>query len=147
MATAIERLLSEKSDKILRTFKKNARRYYVDIRKDDIYEIAEYLFKGLGLRFSIATGIDTRHNIEILYHFSDDKTGTIITLKVFLEDKAKPEIKSLAPLGKAFEWIEREIHEMLGVNFIGHPNLKRLLLPDDWPEGNYPLRQLEDRGK
>jgi NADH:ubiquinone oxidoreductase subunit C len=31
--------------------------------------------------------------------------------------------------------------EMLGINFSGHPNLKRLLLADDWPEGKYPLRQ------
>jgi len=42
---------------------------------------------------------------------------------------------------KCAEWIEREIHEMFGVNFKGHPNLKHLLLKDDWPEGNYPLRR------
>ena len=38
------------------------------------------------------------------------------------------------------EWIEREIWEMLGINFKGHPNLKRLLLAEDWPEDKYPLR-------
>ncbi|MCX6358013.1 MAG: NADH-quinone oxidoreductase subunit C, partial [Candidatus Aureabacteria bacterium] len=48
---------------------------------------------------------------------------------------------SLAPVLKAAEWIEREIHEMLGVRFTGHPNLKRLLLADDMPEGRYPLRR------
>lgn len=143
MSTAIEKLLSEKSVKILKSFKKNAQRYYVEIRKEDIYEFADYLFNQLKLRFATATGIDTRHNIEILYHFSDDKTGVIITLKVFIDDKTKPEIPSLTPIAKAFEWIEREIYEMLGVNFVGHPNLKRLLLSDDWPDGNYPLRQQE----
>jgi len=40
-------------------------------------------------------------------------------------------------------WIEREMHELLGVNFPGHPNLKKLLLPDDWPDGVYPLRKGE----
>ncbi len=145
MNSAIEKLLSEKSDRIIKAFKKNERRYYVEINKEVLYEIAEYLFRQLGLRFSIATGVDTREAFEILYHFSDDKTGAFITIKVFLKDKKNPEIQSLTPLGKAFDWIEREIHEMFGVNFIGHPNLKRLLLPDDWPEGEYPLRQGDSR--
>jgi Ni,Fe-hydrogenase III component G len=41
----------------------------------------------------------------------------------------------------AAEWIEREIHDILGIDFKNHPNLKRLILFDDWPEGVYPLRK------
>ena len=41
----------------------------------------------------------------------------------------------------AAEWIEREIAEMFGVKFTGHPQPETLLLPDDWPDGVYPLRK------
>jgi Ni,Fe-hydrogenase III component G len=55
----------------------------------------------------------------------------------------KPELKmdSFTDFMPAADWIEREIHEMLGVDFVGHPNLTKLLLPDDWPEGNHPYRK------
>ncbi|MCK9615713.1 MAG: NADH-quinone oxidoreductase subunit C, partial [Candidatus Omnitrophica bacterium] len=42
---------------------------------------------------------------------------------------------------KSSDWVEREIHELLGINFKGHPNLKHLLLDDDWPKDSYPLRK------
>jgi Ni,Fe-hydrogenase III component G len=111
------------------------------VDKKDIREVAKVLFKDLGLRFAIATGTDTPDGLEILYHFSFDKTGQMISARTLIEDKKNPEIDSLTVLSPAFEWIEREIWEMLGINFLGHPNLKRLLLADDWPEGKYPLRQ------
>ena len=61
-------------------------------------------------------------------------------IKVTMED-AKPEIDSLAPTIEATNWIEREMTELLGINFKGHPDMRRLLLPDEWPEGIYPLRR------
>ena len=99
------------------------------------------LFKELGLRFSIASGIDTPKGFEILYHFSYDQTGEIFSLCVLIENKEKRAIASLAPLFPGAEWVEREMWELLGIDFTGHPNLKRLLLAEDWPEGDYPLRQ------
>jgi NADH-quinone oxidoreductase subunit C len=61
-------------------------------------------------------------------------------VRIFVEDKDNPEVDSITPLFPGAEWIEREMWEMLGIKFKGHPNLKRLLLSDDWPEGKYPLR-------
>ena len=55
--------------------------------------------------------------------------------------KDNPKVPSLANLIKGAEFIEREIHELLGIDFPDHPNLKPLLLPEDWPEGVYPLRR------
>ncbi len=88
----------------------------------------------------IASGIDTRSAIEILYHFTLEDLNLLISLRVRLP-KDRPEIDSLAPDLEAANWVEREIHELLGVRFRGHPDLRKLLLPDNWPEGVYPLRR------
>jgi Ni,Fe-hydrogenase III component G len=126
--------------KILKFEERSARRIYIDFKPTDIPEAVRFIFEGLGCRFAIATGIDTPAGIEILYHFSHDLTGKMVSLRTVIEDKKNPQIQSIATMFSGAEWIEREIWEMLGVKFIGHPNLKRLLLIDDWPEGKYPLR-------
>lgn len=115
-------------------------RIYFSVNKEALVSLAKYLFNYAGARFSTASGVDTRKAIEILYHFSIDEIGLIISLRVVLE-KPDPEIQSLTQIMKCAEWIEMEIHEMLGVDFKGHPNLKHLLLKEDWPKGNYPLRK------
>jgi NADH-quinone oxidoreductase subunit C len=126
--------------KIIRFEKKNDKRYYVEISAADIVECSKILFRDLGIRFATATVIDTRYWFEILYHFSHDKTGILFTLRILLRDKVKPEIESITPLIKGAEWIEREMWELMGINFRNHPGLRRLLLAPDWPEGKYPLR-------
>jgi len=135
-----DKIKEKLEDKIFDWYQHSSRRIYFSVKPKDIREVARLLFRDLGLRFSIATGQDTPKGFEILYHFSFDKTGEIISVRALIEDKKKPEIDSLAPLFPAAEWIEREMWEMLGINFIGHPNLKRLLLADEWPQGQYPLR-------
>ena len=119
---------------------KSKNRVYFTINKKILPQIARYLFNEEKARFSTASGVDTRKAVEILYHFSVDDIGLYISLRVILE-KPNLEVDSLLGLFKCAEWIEMEIHEMLGVNFKGHENLKHLLLKDDWPEGNYPLRR------
>ncbi|MGB4521193.1 MAG: NADH-quinone oxidoreductase subunit C [Candidatus Omnitrophota bacterium] len=137
----IREKIKQKLDKrIIVWEEKSPRRIYFTIKKEDIFETVRFLFKDLGLRFSIATGTDMPQALEILYHFSFDKTGEFYSLRTLIEDKIKPEIASITPIFPGAEWIEREIWEMLGIKFIGHPNLKRLLLTEDWPEGNYPMR-------
>ena len=91
-------------------------------------------------RFNIASGVDGRNQMEILYHFTLEDINLVISLRVLLA-KTKLEIASLTSVFTAAQWIEREIYELLGINFVGHPKLKRLLLPEDWPEGVHPLRK------
>lgn len=121
-------------------FDRSSTRVYVEIKPSSLVKIAKYIFKDLRARFAIASGLDARSHMEILYHFIFEDINLIFSLRVKL-DKSKPEIDSLTSVFKAADWIEREIHEMLGINFKGHPNLRRLLLPDDWPDGVYPLRR------
>jgi NADH:ubiquinone oxidoreductase subunit C len=139
-----ERIKERLANKIIHWQEVSPKRIYFSVSKEDIVEAARLLFKEIGCRFSIASGVDTPQGFEILYHFSFEKSGEIFSVRTLIEDKKQPEIDSISAIFPGAEWIEREIWEMLGINFKGHANLKRLLLADDWPENNYPLRR-EDR--
>ena len=124
---------------IIYTFDKSLKRVYIEINPGSIVKVAGYIFKDLGARFNIASGVDVRNHIEILYHFTVEDINLLISLRVKLP-KPEPEIDSLISVCEGANWIEREIHELLGVSFKGHPDLRRLLLSDDWPKGVHPLR-------
>jgi Ni,Fe-hydrogenase III component G len=116
-------------------------RIYLPCEAENSYAVNKFLFEEVPLRFVIATGIDAEDCFEILYHFSYDQTGCVVTVKAFIRDRENPSIESITPFLPAAEWIEREIHDILGIDFKNHPNLRRLILADDWPEGVYPLRK------
>ena len=128
-------------DRVLSADRKSARRLYVDISPKDIVDIVRYLFKELGLRFNIASAVDEFDGIEILYHFALDAAGIVLTIRAILNDKTEPHIDTITTITKSAWWIEREIHELFGVHFNGNADLRPLLLPDDWPQGVYPLRK------
>ncbi len=118
----------------------SAKRIYATLKQKDLKTAVTLLFKELGLRFITASGQENPDGFEIIYHFSADACGEVISLRVNLEDKKNPAIDSITPIIIGAEWIEREIWELLGINFAGHPNLKRLLLAEEWPQGEFPLR-------
>lgn len=120
-------------------FDKSPKRIYMEITPESLVRVATYVFKDLEARFNIASGVDTRSGIEILYHFSIEDLNLLISLRVRL-DRSRPVVDSLSSVFRGSHWIEREMHELLGIDFRGHPDLKRLLLSDEWPEGVYPLR-------
>jgi len=127
--------------KVIKTQRKNDKRAYIDIYPKDVVEFARYLFKDLGFRFNIASGVDDFDAIEILYHFADDKNGFVITVRAIIKEKNDPHIDTITKVTKSAWWIEREIHELFGVEFNGNEDLRPLLLPDEWPKGVYPLRK------
>lgn len=128
------------SGKIIKFFDKSHKRVYIDINREDLPDFVKHIFLKLGVRFNTASAVDTPNAIEILYHFTFDEINLMISLRAFLK-RSDPHIESITPIMKGAEWIEREIHELFGVEFDGHPNLKPLLLPDDWPKGKCPLRR------
>ncbi len=125
---------------ILEFTDKSPTRVYIEIKPESIVRMGTYIFRNLGARFNIASGTDMPPVIEILYHFIIEDLNLLVSLRVKL-DRENPEIASLAKEIEAFNWIEREISELLGVTFTGHPDPRRLLLADNWPESVYPLRQ------
>ena len=136
----IKELKEKLGKKILKWEEKSPQRYYLTVPREDILEVAHFVFEKQKARFITESGVDTPTGIEILYHFSFDKLNKIVTLKVLLP-KNGCEVESIAPLIPGANWIEREIAELLGVKFLDHPDPRRLLLAEDWPEGKYPLRQ------
>lgn len=76
--------------------------------------------------------------IELLYHFGNK--AAVLTLRTSVHYSA-PEIRSICNIIPAATLYERELAEMLGVRLAGTPNTDRLLLPDDWPDGVFPLRK------
>ncbi|HUV00073.1 MAG TPA: NADH-quinone oxidoreductase subunit C [Bacteroidales bacterium] len=128
-----------KSD-ILKVFVKNEKRITVTVKPVAIVEIAGYLYKTAGFRFIIATALHTKKGFEVHYHFSKDDSGLILNIHVIL-DKENPQIESLSNMFNASNWIEREMHELFGINFLNHPNQEKLISEGNWAEGVYPYRK------
>ena len=141
----IQKIKENFPGKIEDLWQKSPRRTYVTAEKDTVKDMVSYLVEDLSARFIIMTALDTRKGIEILYHFSFDAQGCILSLRTFVP-MPLPEIESISQIISGAEYIEREIHDLLGVNFKNHPNLNRFILADDWPEGVYPLRK-EHKGQ
>jgi NADH-quinone oxidoreductase subunit C len=90
---------------------------------------------------SCITGIDNgaqANSIEVVYNFYSIPFNHHMMVRVVLP-REKPEIDSVASIWRGADWLEREVYDMVGVNFIGHPDLRRILMPADW-EG-FPLRK------
>jgi len=139
-AQILQALTERFPEEIIGIYEKSPKRIYIEIEANALVRIAQYIFKELGARFNIASGVDGRNEMEILYHFTVEDINLVISLRVRLP-KTNLEVDSLTGVFVAAQWIEREIYELLGINFVGHPQLKRLLLPEDWPEGVHPLRK------
>ena len=120
---------------------RNPRRIYIDVAPGDVVEATRAIHKDLGARFCIASGMETATDFEILYHFAleSEPPGVVVSIRVHL-DHEKPSVDSVTPGVPAAAWIEREMHELLGIQFNNHPDMRPLLLSDDWPKDVYPLR-------
>jgi NADH-quinone oxidoreductase subunit C len=138
--TIIEEFRGKFRNEILGEVTKNERRVIITVKPDSIIKVANYLYKTAGFRFIIASALHSKIGFEIHYHFSKDDVGLILNIHVVL-DKEKPQIESLSNMFNASNWIEREMHELFGINFLNHPNQEKLISEGNWAEGVYPLRK------
>ncbi|MEM4699939.1 MAG: NADH-quinone oxidoreductase subunit C [Candidatus Nezhaarchaeales archaeon] len=112
------------------------------VRPERLLEAARLLKEaGFNHPLSVA-GVDypDANEVEVVYHISSLEKKSVAALKVRVP-RAAPSIPSLRGVWLGVHFHERETWEMLGVNFEGHPELKRFLLQEDWEEGVYPLRK------
>ena len=85
------------------------------------------------------TCVDWKTHFTMVYHLTSStarENNVIVKVKL---DRANPEVETVSDIWLTAEFHEREVYEMFGVNFLHHPDLRKLILPDDW-EG-YPLRK------
>ena len=102
----------------------------------------EFLYTNPELKMtylSSISGVDTGTNIDIVYFISSLEFKHMLTVRTKV-DRLGGKIDTISTVIKGANWFEREIWELFGVEFIGHPNLTRFLLPEDWDEGNPMLR-------
>jgi NADH-quinone oxidoreductase subunit C len=93
------------------------------------------------IRLSSVTAVDWYPNeprFEVVYHLHSIERNSRVRLKCRLAGE-NPEIESVTGVWRGANWYEREVWDLFGIRFTGHPDLKRIMLPDDW-EG-YPLRK------
>ncbi|MGQ9601227.1 MAG: NADH-quinone oxidoreductase subunit C [Candidatus Bipolaricaulia bacterium] len=116
-------------------------RLYLRTSPQDLKEVAARLFERGG-RLVTASGVDKpeSNEIELLYHISFDRSGMMVSLRTALP-RNEPRSESVASFLPAAEFIEREIRELLGVEFVGHPRQKRLIKAEEIPDDVYPLRK------
>jgi NADH-quinone oxidoreductase subunit C len=116
---------------------------FVIVKGEKIVEICQFLKTTPGLEFDYCqdiTAIDwpPRKVIEVVFHLYSLVHRHGLVLKVET-DREKPSIATVEGVWKAATWLEREIFDLFGVNFEGHSDLRRILLPDDWV--GHPLRK------
>ena len=136
----IEKLKENFNSDIVEITVRNDKRVIISISKESIVDIADYLFKKEGFRFIIATALQSKRGFEIYYHFSNDTSGLVLNIHVILDSEI-PQIESLSNMFNASNWIEREMHELYGINFLNHPNQEKLISEGNWAEDVYPMRK------
>jgi Ni,Fe-hydrogenase III component G len=120
------------------TRKTSERRFWVGVPAEELHAAVRTLREKLGIvHLSTIVGEDLRDAFLVSYIFS----GEVVVIIGVRIDREKAEIPSLAPLIDGAQVYEREIHDLLGILPTGHPDLRRQILPEDWPDGIYPLRK------
>ena len=104
--------------------------------------IAEYLRNNEAMSFDYMfclTGVDWVTNLMVVYHLESTTLRHTIVLKAKITDRENPEVETVCDIWRTAEFHEREVFDLFGVKFTNHPDLRRILLEDDW-EG-FPLRK------
>jgi NADH:ubiquinone oxidoreductase subunit C len=110
------------------------------VRDDYLFRAAEYLKTDIGLDYLVdLTAVDYVDYFEVVYHLVSLEQNRRLVLKTRSDDRKKPTLPSVVTLWKGADFLEREIFDLMGIRFEGHPNLKRIVLWEGF-EG-YPLRK------
>lgn len=160
-AAQIVEILEQKFGEKIRAKKLDALDPFVFVAPSDLLEVCRFLRDDTRLRFDLLnciSGVDYLEidpkkapkagfepHTEVVYHFQSFVRQHRLVVKVILprwkDDKAGeiPEVPSVTSLWRSADWHEREVYDLSGIWFTGHPDLKRILLAEDWV--GHPLRK------
>ena len=142
-AADIVRRLRDRFGDAIGDFDDKAADPFVYVQPDAIRRVCAYLKGDQDLAFdalSNLSGVDYPKTgaIQVVYHLYSYRHRHKIVLKVNA-NRDDPRVESVAAVWRAANWLEREVFDLLGVAFEGHTDLRRLLMPEDWP--GHPLRK------
>ncbi len=114
----------------------------IKVEANDWLNFAHHLRYDIELNFDFLfclTCIDWKAHLTMVYHLTSTTYRHNIVIKIDL-NRQQPDIESVAAIWRTANFHEREVYELFGVNFLNHPDLRLLILPDGW-EGKNPLRK------
>ncbi len=112
------------------------------VSREKLIELANSLKNHPDLPFEVlfdVTAVDltpSNGTIEIIYHVYSHRIHEFVRLKVAVPSE-KPEVPTLSRIWESANWLEREVYDLFGVRFLDHPDLRRLVMPDEYV--GYPL--------
>jgi NADH-quinone oxidoreductase subunit C len=134
---------------------------WIEVAPNGLVEVCKYLKSNPELEFNVlncisgvdyfysdekkAAKADWQPHMEVVYHLSSVYRKHTLVLKVILprwendEEGQLPEVASVSGVWRTANWHEREVYDLCGVRFVGHPDLRRILCPEDWV--GHPLRK------
>ena len=124
------------ADKSVKCSVMGEKRVSMQVDADDLKEGISILLEACKPRFITLSAVDNGLDIELMYHFSVN--SIVVTLRTAIPKEAS-QIKTITDIVPAAEFIEREVSELFGISFEGHPRTTNLVLPDDWPAEEKPL--------
>lgn len=138
----INKIREKYGEKVLEANSPRDNRIFVKVSNDILLDSAKYIKDKLGFDMPISAGgtdYPKKNVIELFWIIWSSTDNKVMIFKTDV-DRENPEVETLSKIWLGVQKFERETWELLGVNFIGHPKLRPLLLPEDWHEG-YPLRK------
>jgi len=114
---------------------------FIKVRREAILPVMRFLRDDPALQFDflqLITGLDYPDHFESVYHLYSYPRRHAIAIKADLP-RDLPEIDSVEPIWRAADWHERETFDLMGIIYKGHPDLRRILCPEDWV--GHPLRK------
>jgi len=117
------------------------KRIWMKIPYSRFREFLEFAAKDLKVDiFCMLTGLDDKENYSFIYHMADIN-GLILNIETSIPKNGELSIKTITDMYPAADLQEREVYDLLGIKIEGLKEGKRYPLPDDWPDGEYPLRK------
>ena len=113
----------------------------LEINESSLLDVMNLLRNHPELQFDYLrnlSGVDQESHLEVVYHLTSFQLNQDLCIKV-KTDREQPSIQSVTSVWPTANWNEREVYDLLGIQFQNHPDLRRIMMPDDWV--GYPLRK------